>query len=220
MNSNENSELQKEYYINKLYPFQDEIFGAINSLEVNLYLTGGTALSRFYLNHRYSDDLDFFANSSSTFIKDTDLIISKLKEKYEFEILRKTTDFIRANAIKNNIVLKLDFVNDVKYRCGNPEQFEKFRLVDSWWNILTNKLTALDRHEPKDVADILYLWRKFPIDWKKAFEEAGKKVVYIDALDISVILDEFPKDYLYKINWIEAIEYDKAYSDIKLILIY
>ena len=110
MNSNENSELQKEYYINKLYPFQDEIFGAINSLEVNLYLTGGTALSRFYLNHRYSDDLDFFANSSSTFIKDTDLIISKLKEKYEFEILRKTTDFIRANAIKNNIVLKLDFV--------------------------------------------------------------------------------------------------------------
>lgn len=25
------------------------------------------------------------------------------------------------------------------------------------------------------------------IDWKKAFEEAGKKVVYVDALDVSVI---------------------------------
>ncbi|MCD4795127.1 MAG: nucleotidyl transferase AbiEii/AbiGii toxin family protein [Bacteroidales bacterium] len=26
------------------------------------YLTGGTALVRFYLNHRYSEDLDFFVN--------------------------------------------------------------------------------------------------------------------------------------------------------------
>jgi len=27
------------------------------------YLTGGTALSRGYFNHRYSDDLDLFVNN-------------------------------------------------------------------------------------------------------------------------------------------------------------
>lgn len=209
--------MQREYYINKLYPFQDEIFGVLNNLNINLYLTGGTALSRFYLNHRYSDDLDFFANSSGTFVKDTELIISKLNGKYELEILKKTRDFIRVNAGKDGIVLKLDFVNDVEYRCGNTEKFELFGSVDNWWNILTNKLTALDRHEPKDIADILYLWRKYTIDWKKAFEEAGKKVVYIDPLDVSVILDEFPKDYLDKINWVEEIDNEKAISDIKII---
>jgi hypothetical protein len=209
--------LQKEYYTNKLYPFQDKIFEIIDRLNVNIYLTGGTALSRFYLNHRYSDDLGFFTNRSKTFIVETELIISKIKEIADVEIIRKTSDFIRTNAKKDNVVLKFDFVNDVEYRSGNTEKFEKFKSVDNWWNILSNKLTSLDRHEPKDAADILFLWRKNKIDWKRAFEEAGKKVVYIDPLDISVILDEFPKEYLYKINWVEEIDYESAYKDIKKI---
>jgi predicted nucleotidyltransferase component of viral defense system len=37
---------------------QDEIFSIIDSDK--FYLTGGTCLSRFYNQHRYSDDLDFF----------------------------------------------------------------------------------------------------------------------------------------------------------------
>lgn len=209
--------MQKEYYTNNLYPFQDEIFEEINNLNVNLYLTGGTALSRFYLNHRYSDDLDFFTNNSKTFINDTDLILSKLKEKYEIEVIRKTADFVRATAGKGELILKLDFVNDVEYRSGNAEKFEKFKSVDNWWNILSNKLTALARLEPKDVADILFMRRKYNIDWKKAFEEAGKKVNYIDPLDVSVILDEFPSEYLEKINWVEEIDYEAAQNDIKKI---
>ncbi|MBW7858763.1 MAG: nucleotidyl transferase AbiEii/AbiGii toxin family protein [Leptonema sp. (in: Bacteria)] len=31
----------------------------VSDLKLPFFLTGGTALSRFYLNHRYSDDLDF-----------------------------------------------------------------------------------------------------------------------------------------------------------------
>jgi predicted nucleotidyltransferase component of viral defense system len=207
--------LQKEYYTNNLYPFQDKIFDEINNLNVNLYLTGGTALSRFYLNHRYSDDLDFFANNSKTFIKDKDLIILKLKENFDIEVIRKTADFERANARKGDLLVKLDFVNDVEYRSGNTESFEKFKSVDNWWNIFSNKLTALERLEPKDIADILFLWRKYKIDWKKAFEEAGKKVNYIDPLDISVLLDEFPIEYLEKISWVEEIDYAAAQRDIK-----
>jgi len=30
-------------------------------LTSNFYFTGGTALSKYYLQHRYSDDLDFFS---------------------------------------------------------------------------------------------------------------------------------------------------------------
>jgi hypothetical protein len=106
-------------------------------------------------------------------------------------------------------------VNDVEYRSGNTESFENFKSVDNWWNIFTNKLTALERLEPKDIADILFLWRKYNIDWKKAFEEAGKKVNYIDPLDISVLLDEFPIEYLEKINWVEEIDYAAAQKGIK-----
>lgn len=49
---------QAAYYENFLYPFQDQIFALIQTDA--FYLGGGTCLSRFYYNHRYSDDLDFF----------------------------------------------------------------------------------------------------------------------------------------------------------------
>jgi predicted nucleotidyltransferase component of viral defense system len=53
----------KSYY-NRLYAFPDEIMKIIQRQGVHFYLTGGTALSRCYLNHRYSDDPDFFINQA------------------------------------------------------------------------------------------------------------------------------------------------------------
>ena len=57
---------EKSYY-NRLYAFQDEIMKIIHRQGVDFYLTGGTALSRRYLNHLYSDDLDFFINHATDF---------------------------------------------------------------------------------------------------------------------------------------------------------
>ena len=51
-----------QYYEESLYPLQNKILRAVNGLSSPFYLTGGTALSRGYFNHRYSDDLDFFAS--------------------------------------------------------------------------------------------------------------------------------------------------------------
>ena len=48
---------------NVLTPLQQQVLVALfdNGLaDRGYYLTGGTALSAFYLQHRYSDDLDFF----------------------------------------------------------------------------------------------------------------------------------------------------------------
>ena len=51
----------------KLYSLQDRVLDKVFSVEDEFYLTGGTALSRFYKAKRYSDDLDFFTNSSTRF---------------------------------------------------------------------------------------------------------------------------------------------------------
>ena len=52
------SEEENSYYRSKLYPLQDEVL-ALLSNEL-FYLTEGTCLSRFYFNHRFSEELDFF----------------------------------------------------------------------------------------------------------------------------------------------------------------
>ncbi len=52
-----------EYYTTSLYPLQDGILKIVTHLNTPFYLTGGTALSRCFFHHRYSDDLDFFVNA-------------------------------------------------------------------------------------------------------------------------------------------------------------
>lgn len=45
----------------QLYALQDKVLEVVFSVENIFYLTGGTCLSRFYKEKRYSDDLDFFS---------------------------------------------------------------------------------------------------------------------------------------------------------------
>lgn len=55
------------FYTDKLYPFMDRVLSLLRSAESSFYLTGGTALGRHYLHHRYSDDLDLFVNREANF---------------------------------------------------------------------------------------------------------------------------------------------------------
>ena len=73
--------MQKNYYQNILYLIQDKVLRIIEKLPVDFYLTGGTALSRVYLNHRYSDDLDFFVNQNSGFEKQVEIILNTFKDE-------------------------------------------------------------------------------------------------------------------------------------------
>jgi predicted nucleotidyltransferase component of viral defense system len=69
-------------YRDKIYPFQDRILKVLEGLDLDFYLTGGTALSRCYLQHRYSDDLDLFVNSHSTFKNQCKTMINACKNKW------------------------------------------------------------------------------------------------------------------------------------------
>ena len=51
----------------QLYALQDKMLAFVFSLENSFYLTGGTALHRFYYNARYSDDLNFITSSDDLF---------------------------------------------------------------------------------------------------------------------------------------------------------
>jgi len=53
------------FFYDRLYPLQDQVLALIHQLETGLYLSGGTAASRGYLNHRFSDDIDMFADDLS-----------------------------------------------------------------------------------------------------------------------------------------------------------
>jgi len=188
----------------------------ISQCNTSFYLTGGTALSRFYLNHRYSDDLDFFENGEVEYKNHSFRIESRLREaKVETEILNRSEDFLRLKCKTGEVEIKIDLVNDVTYRTGKTEFFPEYPEVDNWKNILTNKITAIGRLEPKDIADILFICRKFSFKWDEIIKEASKKVNYTDAIEVSELISEFPVEYFNRINWTKKIDLEKASQDLK-----
>ena len=57
-------ELSKNKILSEL---QKNVIRELFNISDNFYLTGGTALSAFYLYHRYSVDLDFFTKDETAF---------------------------------------------------------------------------------------------------------------------------------------------------------
>lgn len=193
-----------DYYQNILYPLQDKVLSLLDTLPVDFYLTGGTVLSRVYLNHRYSDDLDFFLNGSDRFKIQAETVIKNLSQlNMKFEILQADEGFLRINVYDKSCSLKLDFVNDVPFRKGKPVSTGLYRLTDSPDNILSNKVTALSRFAAKDVVDLVYLSGHYSFGWDEILLDASQKDIWVNPVEVSKILDDFPMDKLDEINWIK-----------------
>ncbi|BBO81342.1 hypothetical protein DSCO28_19080 [Desulfosarcina ovata subsp. sediminis] len=162
--------MQETYYLDKLYPLQDDVLAIVKGLNLNFYLTGGTALGRCYLNHRYSDDLDFFMNDSDNFKAECSTAINALKNRWTCDVAATSETFARIFLRKENLTLKVDFVNDVPRHYGKIQGFPIFHRVDSWRNILSNKLCALSRSEFK-----MYLSQSRRVHRGNAFKWASPK---------------------------------------------
>ena len=101
-----------------LYPLQNDVLRLLAGLETGFYLTGGTAASRGYLHHRYSDDLDFFVNDDARFSAWTDQILNTLAEEASWEVTVRLRGarFVGLTVLRDQTELRIDLVNDVRAR--------------------------------------------------------------------------------------------------------
>jgi predicted nucleotidyltransferase component of viral defense system len=215
----------KEYY-KELYAIQDVVFKIMEGCD--FYLTGGTALSRFYLNHRYSDDLDFFVHQKSDFLDDVKKIIAKLKKQFKLETRVMTTDFAQIFIHTDEFYekykeqfqaeLKVDFVNEREIpHFGELEHFDHFSRVDNLRNMLSNKITAITRLEPKDVADIWFICKKLSFKWDEIIREADQKEA-IEELMVFDLLKTFPHHMFQQIRWVNPIKPEDFEKDRQIML--
>jgi len=194
----------------KLYSLQDEVLEIVFRVEDEFYLTGGTALSRFYQEKRYSDDLDFFTNSSTRFNFAVKNILVELSKEFTVETELDSRDFVR---IEINGLLQVDFVNDRVPRYKEPIVLENGYKIDTIENILSNKITAvIGRDNPKDIFDIYLISKYYSIDWSEILASAQEKSVFsID--DLIIRLKSFPHGLLKSINLTEDNFLDSFHND-------
>lgn len=185
----------------KLYKLQDIILNRIFKKDTEFYLTGGTCLNRFYYEKRYSDDLDFFTNNSSTF----HYSIIEILERFvnlDYKKIIESKDFVRILINKDSTELQIEFVNDRVKRFGKFNFYKNYKL-DNPKNILSNKLTAiLGRDNPKDVFDIYLISKNISFEWKEILDQAKEKLIFnID--DLIYRLETFPISFLDNIKIID-----------------
>jgi len=149
-------------------------------IEKKFFLTGGTALSVFYLHHRLSDDLDFFTK--------------------DFSNLSSIGFWIKTNWPKQNVKIKeagqflsvlieevkVDFVID-SLSTGEERESYKYEnghylLVDTISNIVSNKFcTPVSRTEPKDYIDFYMILKSFPtIEINDVYQKSRLKDAIFD----------------------------------------
>lgn len=197
--------MDETFYTRALYPFQDEVLKVIRLLETGFYLSGGTAASRGYLHHRYSDDLDFFVNDQPDFTLWAERVIQALQANggWRLEIVSRYERFVRLNLIRPEIALKLEFINDVPARVGPLSLHPVLGKLDSAENILANKLTALlSREEPKDLADIWGFCAQMGLSIEQAISGAQGKAAGIFPADLARVLLSASQADFDLIRWV------------------
>jgi predicted nucleotidyltransferase component of viral defense system len=189
----------------------------------DFFLTGGTALSRAYYNHRYSDDLDFFVNQSRTYDEQLDKVLVLLQENgYIWDPNNEYTraeNFTTLKVRKDSAtLLKLDFVNDLVPHYGEIIKTSLFYRTDSIRNMLSNKLSAIFRYAAKDIADIREIALHENVDWTTVINEARNKEAGLELIYISEILTSMPQSEFETIAWTKKPNWQEFCNDINRIV--
>jgi predicted nucleotidyltransferase component of viral defense system len=144
----------------------------------NYYLTGGTALSSFYLFHRLSEDLDFFIEKEEVNTRIIKTCLAKIQKKLKL----KKVDFKETFGIHNfyfhflnDEILKVDFSY---YPFPRIEKGTKYKniIVDSLYDIAVNKVhTIVMQPRARDFIDVYFIIKKEGFAWEKLVRDAKAK---------------------------------------------
>jgi len=172
-----------------LTPKQQKALNTIaadSMISKQFYLTGGTALSEYYLRHRLSEDLDFFSE------KEIDPVwLTSLAKKIKPEVGASTMD-IQQSFNRNLVfftiahtVLKIEFTYFPFMPIDTPMTMNHLK-IDSLLDIAVNKyFTIYQQPASRHFIDLYCILQKTKFRWKELGKLAGIKFdVVIDPLQL------------------------------------
>ena len=172
------------YQLNFLELAQAETF-----IAKRYYLTGGTALTAFYYQHRLSEDLDFFTEIAEVNLLETEKFIKKIIPKLKIEKynISQFLGLVSYHLIfRDGEKLKVDFNY---YPFPRIEKGKKFKnlSIDSVYDIAVNKVhTLFMRPRMRDYVDLFFILNKENYPLKKLIIDAKAKFDWdIDRVTLS-----------------------------------
>ena len=153
------------------------------------YLSGGTALSAYYLHHRRSDDLDFFTRDQAALAfmdrrvqsaaSEAGLLVERVNRQAE-----SVRYFLSGDVETEHPLVKCELMLD------SPPHFSPSRSFSGIWvddllSIAVNKITIITRNEPKDYFDRYLIAKSGKYKFEDLIALAKQKLVGLDDLAIA-----------------------------------
>lgn len=169
---------ERTFYTQKLYPLQDQIFELTALYGNKLYLTGGTALARFYFQHRLSEDLDFFTTTDDLRVIANDLRLRLLERGFTVETEKLEIYFARLYVQQAELTLKIEFAKE--FNLVDPLLATPHGIyINSLEDLGANKISAFeDRAAIKDIIDLYYITQRVALP--RLFELADSKRIPVE----------------------------------------
>lgn len=170
---------------------QQNILGIISKDKLicdNFYLTGGTALSEFYLHHRLSEDLDFFSEKEFE-AQSISVFFEKIKKEAKIKKVEYQQSFNRNLfflELKGKDRIKMEFTYFPFERIEKKEKIGDL-YIDSLLDIAVNKVfTIYQKPRSRDFIDLYFILQK---DKKLSLDDLIKKAQikfgnYIDPIQL------------------------------------
>jgi hypothetical protein len=144
-----------------LTPIQKSFLALFANLpdQDQFYLTGGTALSEYYLGHRLSFDLDFFTGIDGLVLP-VSYQVEKVGREHNLNIkvVRRFASYVEFLVKSQNESLKVDLALDSPFRFETPVNSSEGVFVNDYKDLQVDKLLAyFGRAEPRDAVDLFYI---------------------------------------------------------------
>jgi predicted nucleotidyltransferase component of viral defense system len=191
-----------------------KFFSCRPELYQRFYFSGGTALSEYYLQHRYSEDLDFFSEEE-IIAADLNLFLTTHKSDFGAKQIQYQSSFNRNIFFlhyADNAELKLEFTYYPFTRIDKGLQIDNIQ-IDSVLDIAVNKVFTLTQQvRGRDYFDIYMICQKYKFvfadllkkarqkfDYPINYLELGKNLYKIKTfLDDPILLKEINRDNVEK----------------------
>jgi predicted nucleotidyltransferase component of viral defense system len=155
-------------------------FDAHAELYEKFYFSGGTALNEYYLQHRFSEDLDFFAEKEISGA-DLNLFLTGRKKDFSAESIQFAQSFNRNLfflRFADDTELKLEFTYYPFTRLENGRKIGNIQ-IDSALDITVNKIFILTQQaRGRDYFDIYIACQKYKFDFMDLLKKARQKFDY------------------------------------------
>ena len=202
-----------------LTPLKRDFLNTFFERSQTFFLTGGSALGIFYLQHRLSYDMDFFTTIDNLdwHLLENDVLDISRSIAARCKSITASPLFHRFELTRDKEHEILDFVVEVVPQIdAKKEHFGNLR-VDTIKEIMINKICMLAaRCEVKDLVD-LYFLEKHGFTFADHFKAARRKESGLDPAMISFILANVKIDRMpdYLLEQVDLSDFKRFVNDLR-----